>query len=293
MASLMWFGNDQRMEWVKCALREWDVSNEGYAEVLRYVNGGAGVVRSFASARTYDLSWSGTPEELNPIKAFQQGVWGPGPFRIADPMTFQTNVIPPNWASPAVIETGDWKNIYDTEPTFSATAANSFNQPLRTGLWSIAAAANSVPSKVLTIPIPPSQTLHVGFSGAVTGTGVLRVRPVNSNGSYASVSNLTALSATGSTRMNSSFSGSTYRAVQIYITRTSSATSTLSLTSLMAQLWPTGVTPTLTGPHIPGDGVTGLEFSSGMHETYYQAGSRNLPARKGSSVALVEVEPWL
>lgn len=293
MAGTLWFGNDQRMELVKCALRGWNVGNAGYSETLRYVNGGAGIVRSFASARSYDLSWSGTPEELNPIKAFQQGVWGPGPFRIADPLTFHTNVIPPNWASPALIETGDWKNVYDTDPTFSDTSANSYNQPLRTGTWSISAAANSVPSKVLTLPIPPSQTLHIGFSGAVTGTGVLRVRPINSNGSYATVANLTALSATGATRMNASYSGSTYRAVQVYLTRTSTATSTVQITSLMAQLWPTGTTPVLTGPFIPGDGVMGLEFGSGMTETYYHDAMGNIPARKGSSVALIEVEPWL
>lgn len=293
MAGSLWFGNSERMELVKCALQGWDVPNNGYSETLNYVNGGSGVVRSFASARTYDLSWSGTPEELNPIKAFQQGVWGPGPFRVADPITFRTNVLPPNWAAPRLIEVGDWKNIYSVEPTFSDTAANSYGQPARTATWDVTTGSGVQPPQVLTVPIPPSHTLYIGASGSTTGTAVLRVRPVISSASFGPVTDLTLLSATGSTRMNASFSGSSYRAVEIYISRSSSAASTISLTSMQAQLWKTGVSPTLTGNFIPGDGVMGLEFASGMQETYVHDQTGNIPARKTSSVALVEVEPWL
>lgn len=293
MAGSLWFGNSERVELVKCALQGWDVANDGYAEILNYINGGSGVVRSFASARTYDLSWAGTPEELNPIKAFQQGVWGPGPFRIADPITFRTNVLPPNWAAPRLIEVGDWKNIYTTDPIFSATAANSYGQPARTATWSVTSVVDAVPGQVLTVLIPPSHTLHVGASGSKTGDAVLRVRPINSDGSYSATTDLTLLNATASTRMNASFSGATYRAVEIYITRTAATTSTISITSMQAQLWKTAASPTLTGSFIPGDGVMGLEFASGMQETYVHDQTGNIPARKSASVALVEVEPWL
>lgn len=290
MDSGIWFGNLEHVEYIKCALQEWGVDNKGYAEVLNYVNGGAGVVRSFASARSYDLSWRGTPDELNPIKAWQQGFWGPGPYFFADPLAFETNMFPPNWATPRLIETGDWKSLYTTEPTFS-TAANGYNQPLRYATWAVNETSYAIPDKVLTILIPPTHTLHLGYSGAVTGTGRVGVRPINVSGSFASPTSLTPLTASGATRMNASFSGSTYRAVQIYLT--SSGSATVSIVSMMAQLWPTGVSPTLTGNHISGEGVMGLEFTSGITETYYHTKSNGLPARKGASVKLQEVEPWL
>jgi hypothetical protein len=286
---LMYMGTLEKMQMVRCALSEWDVGNTGYAEVLNYVNGGADVVSSFASSRTFDLSWSGTPNEINPIKHYQQGYYGNGLIYLSDPMTWHYNVIPPNWASPRLIEVGDWKNIYDTTPTFANTASNVYNQPKRTATWNITTAAGGVPTKVLTIPIPPSQTLYVGFSGAVTGTGVVRTRPVNSDGSYGATIDLTPLSATGATRTSWSFTG--YSAVQIYLTRTSSATSTVSVTSMLGQIWSGGVTPT-PGPHIPGEGFTGLKFASAVHETYYQAAGVGRE-RKGASVALVEAESWL
>jgi hypothetical protein len=287
----MYFGNLERMQMVTAALSELPVSSKGYSEVLNYANGGADVVSSFGSSRTFDMSWSGTPSEVNPFKHYQQGYYGPGLLYMVDPMTEHYNVCPPNWASPRLIEVGDWKNIYDTTPTFAATSANSYNQPARKATWSITTAAAGVPAHVLTLPIPPDRVLHIGASAAATGTAVVRVRPINLNGTYAATSDLTLLSDTGSARLNKTFSGATYKAVQVYFTRTTSVTSTLTVTSLMAQLWPIGTTPALIGEHIPGEGFGGLKFASGVSESYYQAAGAGYE-RKGASAQLVEVESW-
>lgn len=287
----LWFGNRERTEYLKCALQEIGVDNTGYSEGLNYVNGGAGVVRSYASSRSYDLSWRGTPDELNPIKAWQQGVWGVGPYFLADPMTFSTNMFPPNWATPRLIEVGDWKNIYTSEPSFSDTASNSFDQPIRSATWDVNETSYAEPSIKCTLLIPPDQTLHLGFSGSVTGTGRVGVQPINLDGTLGSPTSLTALSPTGSTRLNATFSGASYRAVRVFLT--SSGASTVTITSMLARLYPAGVVPDLTGKHTPGDGIMGLEFTSGVSETYYHTESNGLPARKGASVKLQEVEPWL
>jgi hypothetical protein len=60
----------------------------------------------------------------------------------------------------------------------------------------------------------------LGVSGLATGSGVVRVRPVNTDGSYAAPQDLTLLSKSGSTRMNTTFDGSQFQAIEVYITRT-------------------------------------------------------------------------
>jgi len=190
-----------------------------------------------------------------------------------------------------LIEQG-FKNIYggatNTLPAFGSTGTNSYNQPLRTAVFNINTAAN-FPTKKFTIPIPPGYVLNLGASGTKTGTAVVQVRPVLANGIYDTKVNLTLLNPTSSTRMNATFSGDTYSAVEVYLTRTSTAASSISLTSMMAQLYVSGATPTLPTSHIMGQGSTGMVFADdAIVETY----SYMHPPRKGISTTLVEVEAW-
>lgn len=206
---------------------------------------------------------------------------------LEDVMAAQENVMAPEYASPGLIEQG-WRNIYSVTPTFSATSANSYGQPLRKATWAITTAANAVPDMPyrMVVVIPPDKTLHIGASGAATGTAVLRVRPILANNSYDTVVDLTLLTDTSATRMNASFSGATYQAVEIYITRTSSASSTLTLTSILAQIWKTTITPTLTGSHQAGQGHHGLRFADDAIPVTYEFITG---VKKGLSTVLEEV----
>lgn len=109
----------------------------------------------------------------------------------------------------------------------------------------------------------------------------------------AATSNLTLLSSSGSTRMNASFSGASYQYAKVYITRTSAAVSTITLSSMMAQLWPIGVTPVTTGNFIEGKGHRGLKFAdTATTESYVLVDpNRNIPVHyKGLSTTLVEAQ---
>jgi len=64
---------------------------------------------------------------------------------IADPYAFETNLFPPAWASPALIEQG-WENIYSSAATFSNSSANSYNQPPRKATYSVTNTANTAPT---------------------------------------------------------------------------------------------------------------------------------------------------
>ena len=202
------------------------------------------------------------------------------------------NVLPPHWASPMLSGTG-WPSLLSagTVPTLADTATNSFDQPFKSATYSTPAAIGLVPDRVLTLLIPPTQTLHLGFSGTAANGGVLRVQPINVNGTLAATSNLTLLSATASTRMNASFSGATYKAIQVYITSTTTTAGSVTLTSGKAVYAPTGTPPTLTGNHISGRGHTGLRMSKDPTLVYLQA--RNNKKYVSAAVELNEIGAWL
>ncbi len=183
-------------------------------------------------------------------------------------------------------------------PTMSNTATNTFSVPTRQATWTILTPANAYPTvnndfgeiPYALIPIPPGYTLHMGATGSTTGTAELRVHLFNSPGNPASpaaTADLTLLSATSSTRLNASWSGSSYQYAKVFITRTSTATSTITLSSMMAQLWPTGFSPTLTGQFIFGQGHRGLKFvDSAVAEEYVMTNGH----LKGLSTTLVEAQ---
>jgi hypothetical protein len=282
------------MQWCPAPLAGAQSSNINHVEAIVFENGGADVSRSKQYRKQYSFNFSGPSKDLDGVgiyNKFASGFYGDGLFHFADPYAFETNLFSAAWASPVLIEQG-WKNIYDTTPTFDNTAANAYNQPTRTPTWSVTSAANAVPATangIFYVPIPPDHTLNIGASGTATGTAKLRVVPINTNGTDATAVDLTLLSATASTRMNATFAGSSYQAVKVYITRTSTAASTITLTSLMARMILTGRTLTLTGSHAPGEGHTGLEFTDDARvEDYIYM----YPPRKGMSTTLLEVGAW-
>lgn len=295
MAKQIWFGiPGVKMQWCPAPRAGAQASNNGYVQVVPFENGGADVVRSAQTRKQYTFNFNGPSKDLDGISVYSRyatGFYGSGLIHFADPYAFETNLFPAGWASPGLIEQG-WKNIYDVTPTFANTASNSYNQPLRTATWSVTTAADAVPTgtnSVVYIPIPPTHTLNIGASGSKTGTAVVRVVPINTDGTDGTASDLTLLAATSGTRMNATFPGSSYQAVKVYITRTSSTASTITLTSLMAQLYKTGTTPSLPTSHIAGEGHTGLMFADEARvENYIYID----PPRKGMNTTLVEVGAW-
>ncbi len=290
----MWFGNDRKYQWVPAPLADAEGQNSFWVEEIKYQNGGGDAVRSVAFQKQYNFRFSALTkgaEELGVFNKFASGYYGEGLIHFADPYTFETNMLSPAWASPGLIE-ADWPNIHTTDPTFGDTASNVYDQPYRSATWPIHGAAATAPTTeagVFTIPVPEGYTLHLGASGSATGDGKVYYQTVAADGTLGTPTALTLLSATSSTRLNTSIASTSAVAVRIFLGRSTTATSTVTLTSMMAQLWKTGVTPTLTGNHIPGEGHTGLMFQDqAMVETYAYIN----PPRKALSTSLIEVGAW-
>lgn len=188
------------------------------------------------------------------------------------------------------------------KPASSDTPANSYNLPPKQGVFNVKWAANAYPDAARTygdipyaiIPIPPGYTLWLGASGSRTGTAEVVAYGYNTpavQASPASTTPLTLLSSTGSTRLNASITGVEF--VKVFIRRTTSVTSTITLSGMMAQLWPTGITPPLTGNYVEGKGHRGLKFLDSPAEYNYVLvdPNRNIPAHfKAASISLVEAQ---
>jgi hypothetical protein len=287
----MWFGIPGfHMQWVPCPSIDSAIQRTRYVERMQFENGGGDARRSNQYQMEYQFNFSGLAHEVEGIDVFNkfaQGFYGSGLIQLAHPAAFETNMFPAAWATPGLIEQG-WVNIATTTPSFANTNVTSYGQPPRTATWNVTDQANTY-TKSVTIAIPPTHTLHLGVSGVATGTAVVRVDPIKTDNTIDTSVDLTLLSKSASTRMNATFSGGTYQAVRVYITRTSSAASTISITSMMAQLHESGSSPTLTSNHYQGEGSTGLMFvDDAIVENY----SYMYPPRKGISTTLVEVGAW-
>lgn len=187
-------------------------------------------------------------------------------------------------------------------PTFSDTAANSYFLPYRKATFTIESQANAFPTVANTygdipyciIPIPVGYKLVLGATGSTTGTAVVRYVAYNSALApvQQSTGTLTLLSETASTRLNTTITGAEY--VKIYLQRTSTVASTITISSMMAQLWPSAATVTLTGNFIEGKGMRGCNFDDNANaETYVQV-DPNRPGGtvhyKGLSTSITEVQ---
>ena len=295
MAKKLWFGiPETKMQWVPMPLIDSDFTRSGFVETSKFENGGGDARRSAAHQKVYEFNltapYNGS-EGLNVYNKFASGFYGSGLIQFADPYCFESNMFPAHWASPGLIESG-WPNIYTVDPTYANTASNSYDQPTRTATWHISGSVATAPTETrstVTVPVPPDYTLHFGASGSATGHGVVYYQTIAADGTLGTPTALTLLSATSSTRMNASVAGSSAVAVRFFLGRTSSSSSTISITSMMAQLWPTGVSPTLTGSHIAGEGHTGLIFTDDARtESYVYID----PPRKSLSTTLLEVGAW-
>lgn len=299
-AKQMWMGiPTSHMQWVPQPLIDSSVTRSRHVETTKFENGGGDIYRSKPYQMVYNLELFGGAHDLEGIDAynkFASGFYGDGLFHMAYPPTFETNLFPAHWASPGLIEQG-WPNIYggsstivNATPSFSDTASNSYNQPPRSATWSTVGQAPESfgfgPASVY-IAIPEGYTLWLGWSGSLTGDATLQFRTLSASGSPGSPTDLTPISPTSSARLNTSTGGAS---VLIGISnKTSDTGGTITITSMMAQLWKTGITPTLTGNHVPGEGHTGLDFADDAAEETY---AYLYPPKKGLSTSLIEVGAW-
>ena len=311
MVQQLWFGTKQKFMWVPMPSSGIQRQNVFSSSAETLDRGGAYVSRSVGRHAEFDFSF-GTREAsgvdgLNVFQQYATGMWddyttvvdGYNPNNLkyfCDPMSARENLFSPHWAAPMLALSGDYPHIGKHEMQ-AATVPNVYNQPSRTVTYNVTSEfANTLPidsNQNFVIPIPPGNTLYLGWSGSVTGTAVVRVEAHTASTGAIVATNVAPQSTTGATRMANSFNGDIYDYVTVGLSSTTTSTSTASVTSMMAQIFPNTYTPTLTGRHVPGVGQTGCEMSGDMIEEYVQADDFGQRRLKGLSFGMVEIGAWL
>lgn len=307
MGKKMWFGNKEHAQWVPCPAPGLTRRRQRNITEMEFGNGGADVVGTYAGALIYDLDFPTSDasqyEGIDAFSRFASGEWNNSStanqlwdnIRFIDPMWADVNLAPAEVSAPYLLRHG-WKNWIGTTtlaqiPAIATTNAATYHRPGQQITWSITAAANTTQGKVFTMLVPPGYTLHVAWCGAVTGTARLNL--------YSSISGLDA-AVTPTTGAQAIFN--TYGSVagganggyaNISFLRTTSATSTITMNSMVIQCLPTGITPSLAN-FVQGKGHWGLKFA-GQEPLVenYRVGDKGRHLIGMAGTKLIETEPWL
>lgn len=287
--SSIYFGNATKQTWIKAPKTGMKGSAPNWSAQGTLLSGRGYLKRSAASHRRFEMSWLGSMNEpdiersLQTIKDYYDGLYGDGPFFWNDPYATTSNILPPNWAAPMLTQ-ADWSELATgLTPTYTtATVANNYPSKYATFTTSGAYASENK----LTLIIPTGHRLHFGWHGISTGstTGVRIVPYKRSDGTADTALNPVKITAGGSVRTNTQVNGATYSRVEIFIA--SSATATINITGMIAQILPEGVS-VAAGGFISGRGNTGIEFASPVDIEYYSSAINN--GQIGMSATFIEV----
>lgn len=282
MAGRIWFGTRNYMQWVKAPAINVNASKIGWESQSNYLSGGASIRRSVSAHKEFAMSWNLTNrDEIRAISDYADGIYGLGPVYWTDPFTADTNALPQAWATPFVgAHDGTILSGSETRPTLIQTVANSYGYPSQSAVYTIGTEAKPA----VWIPIPPNYTAWVGATGVEGTGGKVVVTPTTGPATTGTPQNLTLLPVTDMVRVNASFDAAVCDGILVSL----GGSGTVTLTSIIVQVLPTGSQPPL-GGFISGQGHSGCTFASQPDLTQYSA----VMDRVGLTVRLVETEQWL
>lgn len=270
----LWFGTASGgMNWFYTPLKGAEMNPEGWTTGGTLLNGGGYQQNSFGSHRTYTFEWpsSSSREAAALMKAYADGTYGRGLIYFIDPLIYDKNILPAQWADPSmVLDYEGASHVYGVNPTGSNTANWKTNRlPVRSvtyDLTNVTAGFRGQEDSVF-IPIPQGYSLLLGAVYSSTGTGGVFMSPQSSTGTIGSAQKLTSVAATTSgTFLPDSIASTSAGGVWLWVGKSASGASTVSLTSLIARLVPTSDISLAVnayrkiGPWEPGMGHSGCRF---------------------------------
>lgn len=302
MARKVYFGNATKQTWIDAPQSGMQAGSAGWSSEAILLNGEASIKRSKGSHRRFEMSWLGSMNDgniensLHTVKDFADGIYGDGPYFWNDPYAMTTNMFSPSWATPFIAVDFDWPGICpvsdaiqkETVLTSSITSlvgANTYDYPVRTAKFTVAGGSEPQSLKQ-TFYIPEGYTLWLGIHGHNGVEGAAFALPYNAAGVAGTEEELTMLGVNTGVRVNKSYSSTVAKKVEVYLAKIESQPCVFHLVGMIAQLLPTGTSPT-TGDFVTGRGTTGLEFATSPEVEYYSAAINN--GQIGMSATLVEV----
>jgi len=285
---MMYFGTRGYMQWVPACAVNPDFSKVGWSSQMQYLNGGVGVRSSSGSHKEYQMTWnSHSRDALRPISDYADGMYdtatGVNLLYFLDPVAMDKNVLPYLWSVPSQGISDGLTLTPGQDPTPVLTPTNSLGYPARSAVYKA-----NLSSSTVWIPIPAGYTLWLGAHGSATGGAGVVATPTSGTASL-TPQPLTMLSVTSTTRFNKSIDSTVGDGVILSLANLGSlSTATVTLSGLMAQVLPTGVTPA-SGGFISGQGNSGCQFADKPTQTPRSAALDKI----GMTARLIETGAWL
>lgn len=273
------------MSWIPCPSVDRPASNVGWANSMQFLNGGNATIRSKGSHREFEMAWNMiSREDAGRIEAFASGAYGQGPYYWTDPMSAEYNVLPPQWASPALSSYQYGGVNISGQGTFSVfdseTPENAYDYPVRS--LQIAGLSSSTPhGKPIWIPIPPGHSAHIGVHGGSTSGVILTPdggTPIQ----------LEHMGETTNERTNTSVDGNVSSGFTLEVGKLTGGSTVVRISGMIVQILPNGLTPE-PGGWIPGMGHSGCEFEEFPERVDYSS----VFDKVGITAVLKEVGSWL
>lgn len=251
MPGQMYFGNKERMTWVKCPDSGMGMGGSRYTAEGTFLNGGSFVRNSATGHRSYDLSWNFLrADQKDEIRAYLDSVYGTGLLYFLDPFALRRNILPTCWASPGVAVDGGPRllgGMADVPTSVQLTVPAG--APTQGAMYTTAADSEF---RTLWVPIPPGHSLHMSALYDATGTAALTATPDGGAPvTLPSTGAATALSGTG-------------------VTLSLAGVGTISLGYMMAQVLPTGQSPDFSRFY-SGVGHSGTRLSGDISDVGYSS----------------------
>lgn len=267
------------------------------------LNGGGYGFNSFGSHKRYSYEWpqSSSPETAQLMKSYRDGTYGRGLLYFLEPGIYRTNILPASWADPSMGLSNEAATlVYGVDPSMTPTSGGAaLNLPIASTVYNLSSVPPQTaptPDASVFLPIPPGHTLLMGAFYSSTGTGGVFVSPVNDNGTIGDRVKLTEKPNTDTAVVTDQFSGA-IRGVRVWLGRTDSSPSTVTIAAMTARLIetsqvsnPAKLAMISAGPWIGGQGHSGCRF---LGTPSYVTNSPIEGGRVGFAASFVEVGSWV
>lgn len=289
-----WFGTEEHMEWFATPLQGADSTPQAWGAEGTLLNGGGWGMNSWGSHKQYTYEWpqASSPETAQKMKSYRDGTYGRGLLYFLEPGIYRTNVLPAHWADPSMAVGFEAPPlVYDVTPSGVNTSGSAaIGLPVQSAYYPSLGGATTSPTlgSSVFIPIPQGYTLHVGAYYSATGSGSVFVTPVNNNGTWGAAVPITPQANSSTALVTQSFEN--LRGVRLWVGRSTSANSTITLAGMIAKLVETGKSVDVSGGWIGGQGHSGCRFSG---TPSYVTNSPIEGGRVGFAATFKEVGAWI
>lgn len=161
----LWIGTKNRMRWVETPLSGADSTPAAWRAGGELLNGGGWVDHSWGSHKTYNYSWrnSSARQAAQLMKSYRDGAFGRGLIYFVDPLIYDTNVLPAQWAAPSINVANEGSIQFKTANPVSVEtyAGEHLDLPVMAARWAFEGVVADRTHKVY-IPIPEGYELMLG-----------------------------------------------------------------------------------------------------------------------------------